>query len=65
MFLWFVNERGAAEGSTRSIVLNLYWFYTGFVKLKFKAFGGFSKALKQIKVKDFQVFGVALFYVVF
>ena len=50
------------EGSTRSILLILYWFYKGFVKLNFRAFGGFSRVLKQIKVEDFQVFDFALFY---
>ena len=62
VLLWFVNDCGAAEGSTRSIVLILYGFYRGFVKLHFKTFGLFSRVLKQIKVEDFQVFDFALFY---
>ena len=32
------------------------------MKLKYKAFGWFSKILKHIKVEDSQVFDVALFY---
>ena len=32
------------------------------MKLNFKAFGRFSRVLKQIKIEDFQVFDFALFY---
>ena len=53
VLLWFVNDCGAVEGSTRSIVLILYWFYIGFVKIDLRVVGGF------------QVFDFAMFYFVF
>ena len=62
VLLWFVNDCGAVEGSTRSILLICLFFYKGFVKLNFKAFGWFSRVLKQIKVEDFQVSDFVLFY---
>ena len=39
-------------------------FYECFIKLEFKAFGGFAKILKQIEVEDSQVFDFAAFYIV-
>ena len=53
VLLWFVNDCGAVEGSTRSILLILYWFYRGFVKMDLRVVGGF------------QVFDFYLFYYVF
>ena len=51
-----------SEGLKRSIVLILCSCCKCFVKLEFRAFGTLSRVLKQLKVEDFQVFDVALFY---
>ena len=55
------NDFNALEGSYRSIVLILQYFYFCFVTTVLKAFGWSSRVVKHCKCGDCQVFEVASF----